>query len=156
MIDFFVPGRPKAKGSLVVGVRKDGSRFTRTQTGYGQAQWAAAVKLAAVEAMRQAGMPIQPGPLRAEITFVRTRPKAHLDTKGRVRERHLWDLPTARPDLDKVMRSVGDALQGAVYKDDAQITECTTRKRWGEVEGVRIQIMNDIDTSIEGWALRTA
>lgn len=36
---------------------------------------------------------------------------------------------TLRPDLDKLVRSVLDALTGIVYKDDSQVSELTASKR---------------------------
>jgi Holliday junction resolvase RusA-like endonuclease len=43
-----------------------------------------------------------------------------------------------RPDVDKCLRSTMDALTGILYLDDSQVVEVTTRKSYGEVEGVRI------------------
>ena len=40
------------------------------------------------------------------------------------------DLPTVRPDLDKLERAVLDALTGLLYVDDAQVTYVTKKKRY--------------------------
>ena len=38
--------------------------------------------------------------------------------------------PTVRPDIDKLTRSVLDALTGILYADDAQVTHLYVRKRY--------------------------
>lgn len=38
--------------------------------------------------------------------------------------------PTAKPDLDNVQKSTQDALKGILWHDDAQISDCTTMKRY--------------------------
>ena len=54
------------------------------------------------------------------------------------------DLPYVRPDLDKLIRAVGDALEGVVLADDAQIVSFDgTRKRYtlpGERPGASIEV----------------
>lgn len=47
------------------------------------------------------------------------------------------------PDLDKLVRAVGDALTGITYTDDRQITHITASKRRanpGEDTGARVKI----------------
>lgn len=39
---------------------------------------------------------------------------------------------TKKPDLDKLARAVKDALKGIVWKDDSQVVEIFTRKRYAE------------------------
>lgn len=46
-----------------------------------------------------------------------------------------------RPDLDKLVRGVFDALTGILYVDDAQIVEHTARKRYGTPERVEIEVI---------------
>ena len=36
---------------------------------------------------------------------------------------------TAAPDVDNIVKPIQDALNGLVYADDSQITDCNTRKR---------------------------
>lgn len=55
---------------------------------------------------------------------------------------------TKKPDLDKILRALGDSLTGVVYVDDSQIVSFAdeheaSRKRYaeiGETPGVRIRI----------------
>lgn len=60
-------------------------------------------------------------------------------------------LPTVKPDLDKLARSVLDALTGVAYEDDSQVCKLTLEKvyTWGE-PGVYITvtaISNDLITT---------
>lgn len=128
-IHFFVGGIAKSKGSLVSGTRKDGKRFNRTQQGHGQGEWAGAVKYHAQRKML--GQEPLTGGVILVVTFTRPRPKGHYNAHGQVKPKHLNDLPSSAPDWDKLGRSVGDALQGILYANDAQVTTCLVRKRWG-------------------------
>jgi Holliday junction resolvase RusA-like endonuclease len=38
--------------------------------------------------------------------------------------------PIKKPDLDKLLRCLCDGLTGVVYRDDAQVTECSIYKRF--------------------------
>lgn len=39
--------------------------------------------------------------------------------------------PTGRPDADNLLKTIADALNGIVYRDDSQITEAACSKRYG-------------------------
>jgi len=45
-----------------------------------------------------------------------------------------------KPDTDKLLRCIGDALTGSVWHDDSQVVEMSGRKRYGAVEGVQITV----------------
>lgn len=50
---------------------------------------------------------------------------------------------TTAPDLDKLVRALGDALTGVVYRDDAQIVDLVALKRYaalGAVPSVEIRV----------------
>lgn len=47
---------------------------------------------------------------------------------------------TTKPDLDNIVKSITDALNGLVYKDDAQITSLLAHKVYGEKAKVIIEI----------------
>lgn len=54
---------------------------------------------------------------------------------------------TKKPDLDKLIRALGDALTGVIYVDDAQIVSYgNTRKRYAEIDetaGVSIRVESE-------------
>lgn len=43
-----------------------------------------------------------------------------------------------KPDLDNVLKAVGDALNGVVYDDDSQITDCHIRKAYAETARIEV------------------
>lgn len=45
-----------------------------------------------------------------------------------------------KPDLDKMVRSVKDALKGVMYEDDRQVVDMDTHKVYAESPGVWIQV----------------
>lgn len=51
--------------------------------------------------------------------------------------------PFVKPDLDKLVRAILDALTGAAFHDDAQVTSITARKEYGPSPGVRIKVVSD-------------
>lgn len=50
------------------------------------------------------------------------------------------ELPSAKPDLDKLTRAVQDALEGISYKGDSQICEIHARKIYDSTPGVDIEL----------------
>jgi len=46
------------------------------------------------------------------------------------------------PDLDKLVRAVGDALTGYAYLDDKQVVQCHAAKVWGEQDQTIIEVMS--------------
>jgi crossover junction endodeoxyribonuclease RusA len=77
------------------------------------------------------------GPVRVDADFVMTRP---VSTPKR-------RTPAAvkRPDLDKLLRGVLDALTGVTWADDSQVVEVFATKRLaaiGETPGLRLVVMD--------------
>lgn len=86
--------------------------------------WRQDVAVAAVDAMDGHGSwRALTGPVHIVIEFFLPRPKSQPRTRR--------TLPITSPDLDKLVRATGDALKTAgVYRDDALVTDITTRKRY--------------------------
>lgn len=61
-------------------------------------------------------------PIRLLVVFYLARPKS-LGKKTNVHH-------TKKPDLDKLARSVGDALTGVLWNDDSQVVDLQVRKRY--------------------------
>ena len=112
---FFVPGEPITEGS--VRTFTSGQRIVVTHDrGPELAAWRTRVKRAAQEAAREAGWePRYDGPVAVNAAFFLPRPKSA--------KKRLW--PHVKPDLDKLIRAVGDALapykQPGVLRDDSRI-----------------------------------
>jgi len=64
------------------------------------------------------------GPVQVLLTFYMPRPKSVSQAKR--------PLPVVMPDLDKLIRAVGDCLSKAVVLDDSQIVEIFAKKRYAE------------------------
>ena len=53
------------------------------------------------------------------------------------------EYPTVRPDLDNVIKSVMDGLNGIAWKDDAQVCRLIAEKQYGCHERVYVLIQGD-------------
>ena len=49
--------------------------------------------------------------------------------------------PTGKPDWDNIGKVFSDAMNGLVYKDDAQIVHCQVAKLYGPVPMVRVTVI---------------
>jgi Holliday junction resolvase RusA-like endonuclease len=130
-IRFHVAGVPAPQGSKTIARTADGRPYVRADNPITLIPWRTAVATAAIEAM--ADLPPLPGPLALDALFRFPRPKAHYRTG-----RNAGELkPTApnlhhgRPDLDKLLRALGDALTGIVWTDDGQLARIQARKVYG-------------------------
>lgn len=143
LVDFTVHGEPIPQGSKTRtrwGVREDNPRTK---------PWRATVASEAAIAMH--GRQLLTGPLRLEVLFVFPRPKAHTGT-GRNAGTLKASAPTlhsTKPDLDKLLRAIGDSLSGIVCRDDSQITEITARKIYGAPTRARILVSTATDPGRE-------
>lgn len=100
--------------------------------------WRNDVKAAATAAMGSETPSF--GPIDLVCHFVFQRPKAHYGTGGRaeILKESAPLFVVKQPDLDKLIRAIGDALTGVVYRDDAQIASLHTTKSYGDRPGVLI------------------
>lgn len=113
-VSFVVKGAPIPQGS------KTANRYG----GFREANknlpgWREQVQLAGRVAMK--GREPFDGPLAVTAVFMMPRPKSQ---KGR------WCA--VKPDLDKLLRGLGDGLSGIVVRDDARIVSWTARKEYGD------------------------
>ena len=119
MVAFFVAGTPAPQGS---------KRFLGVHGGKGVLAESASEAVRSWRAdVRAAAAPLFPavlaGAVRVEVEFRLARPKS-VSVRARPR-------PTARPDLDKLVRSTLDALKSAgAYGDDSQVVELRAVKAY--------------------------
>jgi crossover junction endodeoxyribonuclease RusA len=120
-MEFFVPGVPVAQGS-------------KRHVGKG----------IMVEQLKNLG-PWREAVINAALTFRFPRPKHHFGT-GRNAEKLKLSAPIYKesaPDLDKLVRAVGDALtQAGVLRDDALIVALAAAKVYDEHPGAKVVITN--------------
>lgn len=132
MISFRVYGIPQTKGSTKAFMRK-GMKFpVVTNDNTKNKGWSATVSGEAQRARRRSMMdkPFT-GAVLLDLTFHLPRPKT---LPKRVKR------PTKRPDADKMVRSVMDALTGVFYKDDAQVAILHAEKQYHPQPGVTVCI----------------
>ena len=128
---FTVYGKPQGKGR---------PRFTRTGHAYTPDKTRDYEELVKVAYIAAGGHMIPQGvPVRVEITAVYPTPKSATSTmRGKMASGEI--LPTVKPDWDNVGKIVCDALNGTAWHDDAQVTQATVFKVYGETPVVTIEI----------------
>lgn len=68
------------------------------------------------------------GPFAVHVTFYLPRPKSHTGAKGL--KPSAPRFPCGKPDADKLLRAVLDALTGIYYRDDSQVVDAIALKRY--------------------------
>jgi len=81
-----------------------------------------------------------PEPVRVWLVFHMPRPKGHWNAKGTRLVKSAPAHPAKKPDLDKLVRCVLDALTHVVWVDDAQVVAVEAEKRFGGSPGVEIVV----------------
>lgn len=141
MISFFVPGTPKPQGSKRGLVNKYTGKVAMVESaGAPLKDWRGDVKRFAVDA--QGDTPPLTGPVGILLEFRLQRPKSHPKTRV--------TYPVARPDADKLARSVLDALTSVCFVDDSQITRLVAYKKWAspfDPPGVLVQVWDNSEES---------
>ena len=124
-VRFDVSGLPVPQGSTRAFIVKN--RPVITSTSKGLNQWR---QLVAGEAQRRVKEPMG-GPVAITLGFRLPRPKSAPKKK--------WIYPSKRPDIDKLVRAVLDALTHVIIADDSQVVSLTATKDYGP-PGVLVQV----------------
>jgi crossover junction endodeoxyribonuclease RusA len=148
-IEFYVNGIPAPQGSKTAYINKHTGRANVVdQNGATLKPWREDVRAAALKH----GGRIAPGEaLTAQIMFYLPRPKSHFRTgrnAGLLRDA-APDVPRTKPDLDKLVRAVLDALTSAgTYADDANVVLVSAGKFYADARPpgaeVRLEAWGDI------------
>ena len=125
-VEFRVLGSPQPKGSARALLDRDGRPFVVPDNSKSRV-WERAVALVASRVKPEAPLD---QPLRLEVEFWLERPA----------KPKFAAAPAARIDLDKLLRSTGDALTGLIYVDDSRIVEIAATKKWGPPLGAQIRV----------------
>ena len=129
MISLNVVGRPTPQGSK----RVFNGRLVEAQSA-NLKKWRKAIADACQPFYREN---IHLGPVRLEVDFYLERPKTVKPEKR--------PLPIVPPDLDKLVRGVGDGIgqSGIIWGDDSQIVELMARKFYADERepGAEIRII---------------
>jgi crossover junction endodeoxyribonuclease RusA len=128
----FVPGVPRSKGSMRAFVPKGSTRAIITASGSGLKEWEQNIRVEALRERQRIGWPVLDEAVAVFLHFLLPRP---VSLPKRVRE-HL-----KKPDLDKLVRAVLDALTPVLWRDDALVVSIMTTKTYASEEpGVYIEV----------------
>ena len=128
MIGFTVYGEAKPKGSTRAFVVNN--KAITTTANPTAKEWQQLVAVSAQQ-YRPAGGPYE-GAVAVLVRFFFLRPKSVSEKK---RPHHI-----VKPDLDKLVRNIGDALKGVIYAEDARIVSIAATKAYDSVPRVEIQV----------------
>ncbi len=134
VMNVFVPGIPKPQGSKRAFVNPKTNRAVIVEDNTKTRDWRADVKMFSRDAYT--GAPVEDKGMWVSVTFVMPRPKSTPKTKPTPRA-------VKKPDVDKLLRGILDALTGTVWKDDSQVVHLVGRKRIAEIDeqpGARISV----------------
>jgi crossover junction endodeoxyribonuclease RusA len=139
MIRFDVRGLPQAQGSarafIAGGRAMIATEANRPRSPLGA--WRTAIATEARAAMSDRG--VLEEPLALSVTFRMPRPKSHRGAKG-LKPSAPSHVAT-KPDIDKLLRAVLDALTGVVFRDDAQVAVLGASKQYDDgVIGCSIRV----------------
>lgn len=141
MVTFRVDGKPIPQGSL--------TSFRHRSTGNVVTPQKAAVveyRDRVAWTARHAGLELLDGPVEVHATFAFARPRSHYN-RGFTRLKP--GVPIAHtypPDVDKLCRSLLDALAGIAYRNDSQVDAISGRKVWASEHWTRIVVTPTGDT----------
>ena len=137
-IRFTVIGTPQPGGSKKGFVHPHTKRVVVVDANANARPWKWAIASAALE-VKPIGEPLLDGPLRVEAYFYRQRPKSHYRANGEVKA-NAPAYPTTKPDSGKLARPLFDALTGVLWRDDSQVVDDCTYKRYGEPARAEVAI----------------
>lgn len=127
-VSFFVAGTPVAQGSMRGFIK--GGRVVITSTAKGLKKWRKTIEEEA-EKVWGVGNPTDE-PVSVELKFFVPRGKTVFRSK-----------PAVRPDLDKYIRAVLDALTEVLFDDDGQVVHIIAVKQYERADqppGVKISV----------------
>ena len=133
-ITFTVPGTPIAKGRpRATTIGGHARMYTPAKT----VRYESDVALFAAQAM--AGRPPVDGPCIVIVSAVMPVPASW--PKSKQRAALAGDLyPTGKPDLDNLLKAIGDGANGVIWTDDSRIVDLHITKRYGLTPGVHVVV----------------
>ena len=134
MIRFVIPGLPQGKGRARVGkVGGHARMFTPEKT----VAYEGLIAHAAMHAM--AGQAPISGPVAVRLVAIFPVPASWSKAK---RAQALAGIvrPTGKPDVDNVLKAVGDGCNGVVWVDDSAVVDVVATKRYGVTPGVQVTV----------------
>ncbi len=124
-IEFTIPGAAAPQGSKRA-IRLRTGRTVLVESSARVKPFRAVAALAATEAWRR---PPTADAVGLEVAFRFVRPKSHHKADGSLRAGA--PLAPGKPDIDKLLRALLDALTGVIYVDDLQVACIWATKEYG-------------------------
>jgi len=137
----YVPGLPKPAGSKRGFLNRKTGKVMIVEATKGAAAWRRDVQAAWLETYGRE-KEVLTCPIGLELVFRLPRPKGHFGT-GRNSDKLRPSAPARpirKPDLDKLVRAVQDALTHVAWRDDAQVVSIYARKDYADDTGVGVVI----------------
>lgn len=129
-LSWTVYGVPAPQGSARAFLHRTTGRIVVTHGCSRTVAWRQQVSAALIEELAQRGHdPHTAGPLFPRPAAVRVTATFYLARPKSLPKRFV--TPTARPDLDKLLRAALDAMTGLAFEDDSQVAEIRTVKAFG-------------------------
>ncbi|KZS45727.1 hypothetical protein AWU65_07270 [Paenibacillus glucanolyticus] len=133
MIQFTVYGEPVAQGRPKFSTA---GGFVKAYDPAKSRDYKDYVRLAAAE---HAPKSLLEGPVGMMLTVYRSIPKSFSKKKAAAAE--AGEIrPTTKPDVDNYLKGVKDALKGVIWKDDSQVVEVFTQKKYSGRPRIEVKI----------------
>jgi Holliday junction resolvase RusA-like endonuclease len=129
-ISFSILGTPVPQGSKRGFLR--GGKVVMVEMGKNLMPWRQ--EIAQIAAAKMGDEEPWVGPVRVNLTFFLQRPKGNHGTgrNANTLKANAPRFPSGRPDLDKLVRGVLDAMSGIVFRDDSQVHAMDVMKLWAD------------------------
>lgn len=134
-IELFIPIIPVPKGR---------PKFTRTGHGYTPTKTKEYEKKIAMFYSANCGEKFD-GAIKVYLNFFMPIPTSTSKKKRELMLANEIKHTVHTGDLDNLVKSVADSINGIAYKDDSQITTIYANKRYGETPGIELKIIEDIE-----------
>ena len=135
-LQLFAAGIPVPKGSMKAFMRPGMKHPVLTHDNLKSAPWAQSVKWEALRVKQARSWPLAEAgePLRIDCVFYLPRPKGHYGSgaKSVILKPSAPVHHTTKPDRDKLLRNICDALKGIIYSDDSQLVSGITDKKYAD------------------------
>lgn len=132
LIRIWIPGTPQGKGRARARIAGKGAKqFIQHYTPGKTRSYEEAIKVLA--AAQMSGRPPLVGAVHMALVIVMPVPKSWPNWKRELVDKDAI-APTTKPDSDNVEKAVKDALNGVVWKDDAQVVYTSKLKIYQRTE----------------------
>ena len=149
---FWVSGLPRPQGSKRAFVTASG-KATLVESCKQLPAWRQDVATMARRAVEREAW-TYPAEVSLRVLFLFSRPKSHLTSKGVLRK-GAPQRPRSRNDIEKLCRSICDAMTGIAFEDDGNVVSLSAHKRYtfgepGAVVIVEPADEHDLDADLTG------